>query len=62
MKIIPTIIPKGTYKTNDKFVITVRYNWRNSPGNDYTVSVYSKMEGVQILNSKNKTNQLFTDG
>jgi hypothetical protein len=46
MKIIPTIIPKGTYKTNDKFVITVKYNWRNSPGNDYTVSVYSKMEGV----------------
>jgi len=62
MHIIPTIIAQGTYKTNDTFVVTVKYNWRNSPGNDYTVSVYSKMEGVKILNSKNQTNQLFTDG
>ena len=40
------MIAKGTYKTNDTFFITVKYNWRNSPGNDYTVSVYSKLEGV----------------
>jgi len=46
MHIRPTIIPQGTYKTNDTFVVTVKYNWRDSPGNDYTVSVYSKMEGV----------------
>lgn len=62
MHIIPTIIAQGTYKTSDTFVVTVKYNWRNSPRNDYTVSVYSKIEGVKILNSKNQTNQLFTDG
>ena len=43
MHIMPSIIPQGTYKTNDKFVVTVKYNWKNSPGNDYTVLVYSKM-------------------
>ena len=39
----------------------VRYNWRNSPANDYTVSVYSKMN-LKITGSDGLSNMNFADG
>ncbi len=39
----------------------VRYNWRNSPANDYTVSVYSKMD-LKITGKDGKSSMYFADG
>ena len=39
----------------------VRYNWRNSPANDYTVSVYSKMV-LKITGSDGQSSMYFADG
>lgn len=41
--------------------MTVRYNWRNSPANDYTVSVYSKMD-LKIIGNDGLSSMLFADG
>ena len=40
--------------------MTVRYNWRNNPANDYTVSVYSKMN-LTITDDKGMKNMNFAD-
>ncbi len=39
----------------------VRYNWRNSPANDYTVSVYSKMD-LKITGRDGQSSMYFADG
>ena len=39
----------------------VRYNWRNSPANDYTVSVYSKID-LKITGSDGQSSMYFADG
>ena len=58
---IPVLVSEGKYNKGDKFTVTVRYNWRNSPANDYTVSVYSKMD-LRITGSDGLPSMYFADG
>ena len=41
----------SSYNAGDVFEIQVQYYWVGSPHPDYTVKVYSKHSGVQLLNS-----------
>lgn len=55
------MIPEGSYVKGDKFTVMVRYAFRGSPANDYTVSVYSKMN-LTITGVNGKPNMVFADG
>jgi hypothetical protein len=57
----------SAYNAGDEIFITVQYEWMGSPHKDYTLKVYSKHEGANIVqvDSDSKeigSNQLFTDG
>jgi hypothetical protein len=49
------------YQAGDIFAVDVKYEWFDSPGNDYTVKVHSQMD-ITITDSLHRVNQLHTDG
>lgn len=49
--LIPILIPAGTYKKGDIFMVQVLYYWNGSPARDYTLSIYTAMNNILITNS-----------
>ena len=46
---MPVVV--SNYVAGTLFTITVQWTWNGNPNPDYTLKVYSKLSGVNILNS-----------
>ena len=55
-------IPVSAQSATSTYTITLQYDWASSPSNEFTVSVYSPISGVPLLNSTSKNNSYFMDG
>lgn len=55
-------IPAANQSATSPFSIAITYTWYSSPSNEYTVSVYSKVPNVLVLNSTNLNNAYNMDG
>jgi len=51
-----------SYAAGTKFVVQVKYTWNGNPNPDFTLKVYSKFAGVDILDSSNKPSKINYDG
>ena len=56
----PFVLSTKEYSAGETFVIEVDYTWLLNDVRDYTVRVYSKQD-MDVLNSRGKTNMLYTD-
>lgn len=50
------------YTPGTSFILGVTYNWNGNPSPDFTVKVYSKFLGVNILNSTSNNNTIHYNG
>lgn len=58
----PILIASSAWTAGDRYTIGVQYQWIGSPGNQYTLKAYSKLQGVNLLNSAGQPAMLHMDG